>query len=83
MRNTLKVRRAERSQELGRHVTQMDVARAVGISPSRCSLIERGEVDPDEDEQLAFAKYYGVDRSVLFPDAAQPEPSASPEAVNS
>lgn len=66
MQNKLKVRRAE----LGK--TQLQVARAAGMSDSRLSLIERGELDPTDEEMTSLVKALRSRRSRLFPGAAQP-----------
>ncbi len=68
MKNTLTVRRAERSTAQGHKVTQFDVASAVGMSQSQYSLVEKGRVDPTPEQRAALAQFFRVAESVLFPE---------------
>ncbi len=77
MKNTLTVRRAERSAAQGRKVTQFDVALAVGMSPSQYSLVERGLVDPTPEQRAALAQFFGVPESVVFPEAESSSAAAA------
>ena len=43
-----------------RFMSQWDLARSTGIIQTRLSLIERGEVKPEEQEMGAIAKALGI-----------------------
>lgn len=61
MLNRLRVARAER------RVTQIDLARQVGLSPSTLSLIENGYREPSEALRIALAQALHWPTSELFP----------------
>ena len=54
---------------LGRRLTQLEMARRLGMSQGTYSLIETGYREADEDEQRAIAKLLHVDTSDLGFDA--------------
>ncbi len=43
-----------RLRRLAADLRQLDVCLAVGISQARCSLVERGEVEPSDAERKAI-----------------------------
>jgi transcriptional regulator with XRE-family HTH domain len=69
MTNTLRLRRAERGPK---GVSQMDIARTLGMSFNRYWRIENDQTDPSTREIKAFARYFKVDAVVLFPSLASP-----------
>ena len=46
--------------------TQIEVAKAVGISPAALSLYECGERIPRDDVKIRLADYYGVTVQAIF-----------------
>jgi len=62
MKNTLRIRRAERDG-----LSQRDLAQRAGISTDRYWRIEKGYVDPTDQERAALAAVLDVDESVVFP----------------
>lgn len=62
MRNTLYLRRAER------RISQMALARAVGIPFYRYWKLENEYVEPRDADRDALAAYFGVPATVIFPD---------------
>jgi len=66
MRNTLFLRRAER------RVSQMALARSVGIPMYRYWKIENEYSEPRPADRIALADYFGVPDAVIFPDAPPP-----------
>lgn len=59
--NNLRVLRA------GPRLTQREVARSLGMSQSRYSLIENGHLDATPAEQQALAGLFGVSVRKVFP----------------
>jgi transcriptional regulator with XRE-family HTH domain len=68
MENTLRVRRAERD------ISQMDVAKAIGMSFNRYWRIENDQTEPQTTEIRTLARYFRCAAAVLFPSLAKPEP---------
>lgn len=62
--NRLRVARAER------RMTQLDLARAAGVSQSTLSLIENGYVEPTPDQRADFARILETPETELFPGVA-------------
>lgn len=60
--NRLRVLRAERRK------TQIAIAQASGMYPSKLSLIENGYIEPSDDERAALAKALGVSEAEAFPE---------------
>jgi transcriptional regulator with XRE-family HTH domain len=60
-RTRLRVLRAEH------RISQIDLAREIGIGPYRCWQIENGYAEPTPDERAAFAKFFEVTESDVFP----------------
>lgn len=48
------------------HLTQIDLARALGISRSTVSMYECGEREPDIDSLKKIAEYFHVDMNFLL-----------------
>lgn len=67
MKNTLRLRRAEQGVK---GVSQMGVAKAVGMSFNRYWRIENGETAPAPKEIKALARYFKCAASTLFPSLA-------------
>ncbi len=74
MKNTLRIRRAERDA-----ISQRDLAQLAGISPDRYWRIEKGYADPTEDERAALALALDCGCDVLFP--ADDTAVASPDGA--
>ena len=55
-----------------RGYSQWQMSRILWIPQSRISLIERGLVDPRDDEKEKIAKLLGFDENVLFPEYGDP-----------
>jgi transcriptional regulator with XRE-family HTH domain len=64
MKNRLRVRRAQRDG-----ISQMDVARDVGMSFNRYWRIENNHTVPTPEEQALLADYFGVKVTAVFPGA--------------
>lgn len=62
--NTLRLHRAGKGKK---GVTQFDVSHALDMHRDRYWRIEQGHTEPTPDERAAFAAYFGVKVSVLFP----------------
>lgn len=69
MENTLRVRRAEKSDG-GRMLSQRKVAIGARIAFNRYWRIELDYVDPTPQEIKALARYFRCDAAVLFPSLA-------------
>lgn len=54
------------TQRTERNLTQPKVAKALGISPSYLSEVEKGVKMPSEQLIVEFAKYYKLDEDELF-----------------
>jgi len=61
-----------REARFRRGFTQWEMARILWIPQSRISLIERGLVDPRDDEKKKIAKLLGFDEGLLFPGHGVP-----------
>jgi transcriptional regulator with XRE-family HTH domain len=64
MENTLRLRRAEQGTK---GVSQMAVAKAIGMSFNRYWRIENDETEPEAKEIKSLARYFKCSASVLFP----------------
>ena len=62
MRNTLYVRRAER------RISQMALAREVGIPFYRYWKLENNYLDPSASDRAKLAAYFDCAESLIFPD---------------
>ena len=54
-----------------RFMSQWDLARSTGIIQTRLSLIERGEVEPKEQEIRAIAKVLGLSPEECFEEVIE------------
>jgi len=68
MENTLRLRRAESGPK---GISQMRVAKALGMSFNRYWRIENGETSPAPAEIKRFARYFRCSADVLFPSLAE------------
>ncbi len=62
--NTLRLHRAAKGDK---GVTQFDVSHALDMHRDRYWRIEQGHTEPTLEEQEAFAAYFAVKVSTLFP----------------
>jgi transcriptional regulator with XRE-family HTH domain len=72
---TLKVKRVE----LG--LTQLHVGTASGISAGRYSLLERGLVEPADEERKRLSQILQAPAATLFRPACRVRPAHNPQVV--
>jgi transcriptional regulator with XRE-family HTH domain len=60
-----------RVARLVRGQTQFDLARAIGVVPSRLSLLERGLIEPSRRERAALARALKSSPVELFGELAE------------
>lgn len=58
-----------REERVIRRITQIKVALATGINPSKISLIENGYIQPRDDEKAKLSNALGVSPETIFPEA--------------
>ena len=69
-RTRLRVLRAEY------RISQMDLARKLGIGTYRCWQLENGYIDPTPKERESFAKFFKVSEADVFPNIASERATA-------
>jgi transcriptional regulator with XRE-family HTH domain len=77
--NTLRLHRAGKGEK---GVTQFDVSHALNMHRDRYWRIENGHTKPSPEEQAAFADYFGVKVTALFPWARRSRKAGNGEAAS-
>lgn len=57
---------------MSRDLSQWELSRTVGISQGRYSMIERGLIEPTEEERARLARVLGANPATLFRAAVRP-----------
>lgn len=79
LRNTLRLHRAQKGEK---GVTQFDVCHALYMHRDRYWRIENGHTAPTDEEKAAFAAYFGVKESALFPRTRRAVKDGNGEAAS-